>query len=354
MSKAPLAHNIGGSRRRPGGGRSLGLVAALVLVLAPASACGSAGGSSSTAGGQSVTLLLNWYPYGEHAAFYLGQKRGIFRKHGIDLNIQAGAGSGKTVQAVGAGQAEFGWADTSALLAAVARGVPVKSIGVYLQTTPASVQFFGAKSITKPADLKGKRIASTAGDALSRTFPAFLKQNGMSPAEVQLQNIDPAGKIAAVISGRSDALLGNANDQGPTMQNKSGKPVSYLRFSDFGLNYYSDGLITSSSEVTGKPDLVRQMVAATTESWTAAEQDPQGAAEAMQGASQQLPPPDVVLNQFKATLALLHTSATKGQAPGVDTEADWQATIDTFVRTGLIPAAEPPSAYWASSLAPKG
>jgi NitT/TauT family transport system substrate-binding protein len=332
------------------------IVAGLLLL---ATACG--GGNEAAPSGQQqggpakdVTLTLNWYPYGEHAPFYYGVKQNIFSKHGINLKINAGQGSGKTVQAVGGNQTDFGWADTSALAAAVDQGVPVKSIGVFLQTTPASVQFFTEKNIKKPEDLKGKKVATTAGDALTKTFPAFLKQNNMQDSDVEIQNTDAAGKMAAVISGRADVLLGFASDQGPTMQEKAGKPVSYLKFSEFGLNYFSNGLLTSKSMLEKDPDLVKKMVAATAEAWSAAEKDPQAAADSMKGASEQLPSATVVLEQFKTTLTLLHTEKTKGSAPGVNTVEDWKTTIETFKNTGIATKGQDPSAYWEESVAPKG
>jgi NitT/TauT family transport system substrate-binding protein len=332
------------------------LLAGLLPAMLVVAACGGGGGTSPESGGEAkeVTLTLNWYPYGEHAPFYYGLKQGIFEKHGIKLKIQAGQGSGKTVQATGGGQTDFGWADTSALATAVEQGVPVKSIGVFLQTTPASVQFFAEKNIKKPEDLKGKSVATTAGDALTKTFPAFLKRNGMQESDVSIQNIDPAGKMAAVISGRTDVLLGFASDQGPTIKEKSGKDVGYLRFSEFGLNYFSNGLLTSKSVLQKDPELVKKMVAATQEAWTAAEKAPEAAAESMKGAAEQLPSPTVVLEQFKTTLTLLHTDATKGKAPGVNSVDDWKKTIDTFQQTGIIKAASEPSAYWEESVAPKG
>jgi NitT/TauT family transport system substrate-binding protein len=326
----------------------------LVLVLAMTAACGSGTGKGSAGKGDRVTLMLNWYPYGEHAPLYYGKKQGIFAKHGIDLQINAGQGSQKTVQATGTGRTDFGWADTPALLAGVNSGLPVKSVGVYLQTTPASVQFFTSKNIKTPADLKGKRIASTAGDAPSRTFPVFLKKNGLSDSDVQLQNTDPAGKMAAVMSAKTDALIGFINDQAPTMQNKSGKPVSYLRFADYGLNYFSNGLIVGARTLKSKPDLVKRMSAATSEAWAAAEKDPAAAVASMQGASQQLPPPAVLTEQFKTTLTLLHTAATKGKAPGVDSEADWQQTIGIFAQSGVIDKAQPPATYWDAAASPQG
>jgi NitT/TauT family transport system substrate-binding protein len=333
------------------------LVIALVPIMAIAAACGGSAEKTKSASGKEldkVTLTLNWYPYGEHAPFYYGKKQRIFEKHGLDLQINAGQGSQKTVQAIGAGRTDFGWADTPALLAGVSTGLPVKSVGVFLQTTPASVQSFTDKGIKNPSDLKGKHIAGTAGDALSRTFPAFLKKNGMSESDLRIQNTDPAGKMAAVMSGQTDGLLGFANDQGPTMHNKSGKPVSYLRFADFGLSFYSNGLLVGDRKLKSQPDLVKRMTAATSEAWAAAERDPAGAVAAMQGASQQLPPPAVLAEQFKTTLTLLHTDATKGKAPGVNTEADWQQTIDLFAQTGVIGKAQPPATYWDAALAPQG
>ncbi|MFE7323415.1 ABC transporter substrate-binding protein [Streptomyces sp. NPDC057565] len=333
------------------------LIGVVPLVLL-ATACGGNDASKSTDDSgkklDKVTLTLNWYPYGEHAPFYYGKQQKIFEKHGIDLTIQAGQGSQKTVQATAAGQTDFGWADTPALLAAVDQGVQVKSLGVFLQTTPASVQSFDAKGIGSPADLKGKTIAGTAGDALSKTFPIFLKKNNIDESEVKVQNTDPAGKIAAVISGKTDGLLGYASDQGPTMQEKAKKPVSYLRFSENGLNFYSNGLLAGQKLLASKSELAGRMAQAVSEAWAAAAKAPEPAVAAMDGASEQLPPKTVLAEQFKTTLTLLHTTSTEGKAPGVNDEADWQQTIDVFAEAGMVSKPKSVAEYWDAKTALKG
>ncbi|MFF1843488.1 ABC transporter substrate-binding protein [Streptomyces sp. NPDC058232] len=333
------------------------LIGVVPLVLL-ATACGGNDASTTTSDSgkklDKVTLTLNWYPYGEHAPFYYGKQQKIFEKHGIDLTIQAGQGSQKTVQATAAGQTDFGWADTPALLAAVDQGVRVKSLGVFLQTTPASVQSFDAKGIGSPADLKGKTIAGTAGDALSKTFPIFLKKNNLDESDVKVQNTDPAGKIAAVISGKTDGLLGYASDQGPTMQDKAKKNVSYLRFSENGLNFYSNGLLAGQKLLASKSELAGRMAQAVSEAWAAAEKAPGPAVAAMDGASEQLPPKNVLAEQFKTTLTLLHTSSTEGKAPGVNNEADWQQTIDVFAEAGMVAEPKAVGEYWDAKTAPKG
>ncbi|ALC26246.1 MULTISPECIES: ABC transporter substrate-binding protein [unclassified Streptomyces] len=333
------------------------LIGAVPLVLL-ATACGGEDASTTTSDSgkklDRVTLTLNWYPYGEHAPFYYGKQQKIFEKHGIDLEVRAGQGSQKTVQATAAGQTDFGWADTPALLSGVDQGVKVKSLGVFLQTTPASVQSFDAEGITAPADLKGRTIAGTTGDALSKTFPIFLKKNGIGESDVTVQNTDPAGKIAAVISGKTDGLLGYASDQGPTMQDKAKKPVAYLRFSEHGLNFYSNGLLAGQKLLATKPELARRMVQAVSEAWTAAAKAPGPAVAAMQGASEQLPPEAVLSEQFATTLTLLHTDATEGKAPGVNAEADWQQTIDVFAEAGMVASPKAVGEYWDTKTALKG
>ncbi len=335
------------------------LIGLVPLMLVATAACGEDGSATSTSDSgkklDKVTLTLNWYPYGEHAPFYYGKQKKIFEKHGIDLTIRAGQGSQKTVQATAAGQTDFGWADTPALLAGVDQGVKVKSLGVFLQTTPASVQFFDAQGIETPADLKGRTIAGTAGDALSKTFPIFLKKNGLAESDVKVQNTDPAGKIAAVISGKTDALLGYASDQGPTMQNKAKKDVGYLRFSEHGLNFYSNGLIAGPKSLAGPgADVAKRMVEAVSESWAEAEKAPGPAIASMDGASEQLPPEDVLSEQFRTTLTLLHTDATEGKAPGVNTEADWEQTVDVFAEAGMVRSPKDVSEYWDAGTALKG
>src|SRR5699024_9407002 len=135
------------------------LIGAIAVSALALSGCAGSGANSSAADeGQveSATLMLNWYPYGEHAPFYYGVQEGIFEKHGIDLDIEAGQGSTQTVQATGQGHVDFGWADTPAVLANIDEGVDVKSIGVFLQTTPSAVQVFEDSGIETAEDLKGK------------------------------------------------------------------------------------------------------------------------------------------------------------------------------------------------------
>lgn len=330
-----------------------GIAAALTLA-------GCAGGAGSPSGEPQaegdltpVTLMLNWYPYGEHAPFYYGVEQGIFEEHGIDLTIDAGQGSTKTAQAVGQEQVDFGWADTPAVLANIDKGVKIKSVGVFLQTTPSAVQVFADSGIEEPADLKGKTIAVSAGDAPTTTFPLYLEAEGLAESDVTQQNLDAAGKIAAMLAGRVDGLIGFAHDQGPTIADQSGKEIRYLRYADAGLNFYSNGLIAPTSTIEGDPELVDAMVQATSEAYAAAAEDPEAAVAAMEGKDPQMPGGEVLLNQWQETIKLLSTDATEGSAPGTNDPADWEATLEVLSGAGLISEDGTTDAYFDDSFTPE-
>ncbi|MFC8599757.1 ABC transporter substrate-binding protein [Isoptericola sp. NPDC057191] len=330
-------------------------VSAAALTLAactPSTDGGTEAEAQGAADATDVTLMLNWYPYGEHAPFYYGLEEGIFADHGINLKIEAGQGSTKTAQAVGADQVQFGWADTPAVLANIDKGVKIRSLGVFLQTTPSSVQVYTDSGIKEPADLAGKTIAVSAGDAPTTTFPLYLEAAGVPEDAVTQQNLDPAGKISAMLTDKVDGLIGFAHDQGPTIAAKSGRDITYLRYSDVGLNFYSNGLIASEGTIESDPDLVKEMVAATSEAFAAAAEDPDAAVASMEGKDPQMPAADVLTEQWKQTIDLLHTDATADEAPGVNAPEDWAATLDVLSSSGLIAEGTTADDYFDDSFAP--
>src|SRR5690349_15471323 len=93
-----------------------------------------------------VTLMLNWYVYGEHAPFYYGKEKGYFNEVGIDLEIQEGRGSGTVTQVVAAKTVPFGYVDVPTMMRAAVKGAPVQAIGVALQTNPMSAMGFAEKN----------------------------------------------------------------------------------------------------------------------------------------------------------------------------------------------------------------
>ncbi|MGP5097397.1 ABC transporter substrate-binding protein [Brachybacterium alimentarium] len=296
--------------------------------------------------------MLNWYPYGEHAPFYYGLEQGIFEEHGIDLKIEPGQGAAKTTQAVGSGEVHFGWADTPVVLGNIDNGVAVKSVGVFLQTTPSAVQYFSDSGITDASDLAGLTIATTAGDAPTTTFPLFLDAAGLDLDDVTQQNIDAAGKNSALVSGKVDALVGFAHDQSPIIAAESGKSMASISYADVGLNFFSNGLITSTAQIAADPRVVQAMTDATSASFTAARDDPQGAVASMAGRDPQIADSPVLLEQWQSTIDLLSTDNSNGKVPGTNAEEDWINSITVLADAGIIDTGGAVENYYDASFRP--
>lgn len=322
------------------------------ITCALAAGCGDGGGSDGDGdGAQEVTLTLNWVPYGEHAPFYYGVSEGIYEDAGIDLRIRPGNGSGTTVQQVAQQQTDFGWADTPALLLGVTAGMPVRSLGVYLQKGPASLEFFAEQNISEPADLKGKTVAATPGDAMYATFPAWLEQNGLSESDIKLVNVDPSGKIAALAEGKADVILGFFHDQAPTIEDLTGKEVDTLLYADSGMNLLGTGIIANEEMIADDPELVEAFVKATRESWLAAAEDPEAAVKAMEENAGETPPANVLKEQLDLTIPLLNL---EGGDAGSNTEEQWQETIDLLAEAEMLEEPGAPEDYWDPTFSQEG
>ena len=329
-----------------------GIAAAALLVgCAPSGQNNDSGAPENTASGpkETVTFTLNWVPYGEHAPFYYGIQQGYYADEGIDLQIEPGSGSGTTIKSVAQGQTMFGWADTPPLLSGIASGMPVKSVGVFLQKGPASVEFLADKDIKSIKDLKGKRVGGTPGDAMYATFPALLEANGMQPSDVTVVNMDAANKIAQLAAGQVDAIMGFFHDQGPTIEGRTGKEVKYLLFADSGLNMLGTGIVVSDETLSGKKELVGKFVRATQKSWAEAAKHPEDAAKAMADLAENEPPMEVLVKQLKLATPLLQLDSA-GE-PGVNTDEQWSGTIDLMAQHTDLKNPGEPSTYWDGSFA---
>ena len=135
----------------------------------------------------------------------LGQRVGIFKKHGIELELLYTQGGGETQQAVISGSVDIGVAaGTMGVLAAYSKGAPVRIIGA--ETTGAADLFWyvDAKSAIKSLkDTEGKTVAySTNGSSTHGVVNAFIKQFDLKLKAVGTGG--PPATLTQVMSGQID------------------------------------------------------------------------------------------------------------------------------------------------------
>jgi NitT/TauT family transport system substrate-binding protein len=330
------------------------LAAFLILGLTPGLALGPAAMAQDHPPAKAV-LMLNWYVYSEHAPFFLGLERGYFSKEGIDLEIQEGRGSAPTVQAVAAGTADFGYADVASVIKAATQGAPVISTGVLLQKSPMALIGLSERNIRTPADMRGKTVALTPGDSLSLVWPLLLKKMGLKESDLSIVSGDPQVKLNAVINGRADLMLGYLMDQNLRIEKATGKPVTSIPFSDFGVNLISSCIVVAQSSVQKNPDLARHFMAAATQSVEAAEKDPEAAVDALLKYYPKAGDRQLLIDGLKLTLPLYHTDETRGQPPFAVSADNFANSVSLLTQYAGVKAsaAERPQDFYTLQYLPK-
>jgi NitT/TauT family transport system substrate-binding protein len=169
----------------------------------------------------------NW----DTAIAHLGDKAGIFKKHGLTLEMLYTAGSGETLQPVIAGSVEFGLAvGTLGAMAAYSKGAPVRIIGAEA-TGAADYWYVKASSPIKTLkDLNGRTIAySTAGSSTESVVRAFIKENGLTSAKAMSTGGAPS-TMTAVMTDQVD--VGWASPPGGLREIDEGKIRLLARATD--------------------------------------------------------------------------------------------------------------------------
>jgi NitT/TauT family transport system substrate-binding protein len=135
----------------------------------------------------------------------LGTKAGIFKKHGIEVEMVYTSGSGETLQPVISGAVDAGVAvGTIGAIAAFAKGAPVRIIAA--EATGAADYWYAKTSspIKKLTDLTDKNTIafSTKGSSTDSIVRAFIDENKLKVKAITTGN--PSSTLTAVMTDQVD------------------------------------------------------------------------------------------------------------------------------------------------------
>jgi NitT/TauT family transport system substrate-binding protein len=303
-----------------------------------------------------IVLMLDRNVQGEHAPFYYGKERGFYDALGIDLHIQEGRGSAATIRAVAERTADFGYADMPSMIRAAAKGLPVISPGVLLQTSPASVIGFEESGIREPRDIRGRVVALTPdGDGMSQLWPLFLGTTGLEAEDVRVVSGDGGTGLDAVVGGRADLLLGSVMDEGVRIEDATGRQVHSIRFSDHGVDVVGSGIVVHKELPDKKPELVRRFMTATTRAVEEAEMVPEDAVAAILEAVPKAGAAETLQEEFELTIPLYRTAERREMRPFHVTDASMAETVGLLVEYGGVDAAaaEDPMTFYTTDYLPE-
>ncbi|WP_428492062.1 ABC transporter substrate-binding protein [Rhodopila sp.] len=245
--------------------RSVRLTRREVIAGAAISLAGPAIAQPAIAQTRTVRFTLPWLAEGSSVFLYAGKAKGIFARHGIDLDISRGFGSLAAGQAVASGQFEFATMISTPMILLIAKGLPLVSLGILSYDAGMGVGVLASSPITAPAMLAGRKIGDVPTSAEFPFFPAYAKKAGCSTDGIQFVNTD-AKVLERVLSERQiDAMTGIASSSLPIFMSKN-IPVRWMLYSSVGLPSYGTSVTATRATLAKDPELCAAMMDAICES----------------------------------------------------------------------------------------
>jgi NitT/TauT family transport system substrate-binding protein len=209
-----------------------------------------------------LKFTLDWVIDGQQTPFFLTQAKGYFAGQGLNVTLDAGSGSAAAVQRVATGTYDMGYGDTSALIEHLSKNADpaVRAQAVYItqDATPAGIMTLKKHNLSNPKDLAGRTIGGPVFDSARKLFPIFAKAQGIDPASVKWQNLQPGLNLTQLARGQLEAASGFPTFQIGQMESMGVKAEELVIFSykDYGVQIYGNAVLANPKFMRENPKAV--------------------------------------------------------------------------------------------------
>jgi NitT/TauT family transport system substrate-binding protein len=282
-----------------------------------------------------VNFGTDWKAEAEHGGFYQAIATGIYKKHGLDVNLRQGGPQVNHAQLLAAGVLDFNIASNSFVpLNFVQQNIPMVAVAALFQKDPSVLIAHPGQGDDSLAALKGKPIM--IGSDTRVTAWLFLKQKfGYTDDQIRPYTFSAAPFLADPKAIQQGYLTSE-----PFIIEKEGvKPVVML-LADAGYSSYGALIQTSQKLVQDKPDLVQRFINASIEGWYSyLHDDPAPANALIKKDNPEMTDALLAYGRDKMKeYGVVDGGDAKQSGIGAMTEARWRDFFETMGKAGLYPA----------------
>ena len=211
-----------------------------------------------------VSLRLQWFHTAQFAGFYLAKDNGFYEQQHLKVTLNPGGPDFNAITLVANGSDTFGVWTADQVLAASARGVPIKIVAAIYRKDPNVLMVKKGSGIKSPTDFKGKTVTTVFGRATESVLRAMLQKAGVEEAAVKI--VPFPFSLQSFAEGKVDVSAAYVYDH-PFQARKLGIEVELIDPADYGINFYSDCVFARTDLIEKDPGLVESFVHATLRGW---------------------------------------------------------------------------------------
>jgi putative hydroxymethylpyrimidine transport system substrate-binding protein len=315
------------------------IVLAALAAAAVTAGCGEKKEDVTPPGAQRLTVVLDYLPNPDHVGFYAAQRRGNFKRAGLDVDLKVPPDPSSPLKLLAAGRADLAISYEPEVLLARDRGLQVVSVAAIAQRPLTSIMALGSKGIRSPADLAGKTVG-TAGIPYQAAYLKTIAQHaGIERSSIKQVDVG-FNLVPAMLSGKAAATLGAFwNIEGVELARR-GKHPSIIRMDQAGVPTYDElVLVARRADASKRGGLIRRFLRALGQGYDYARRNPAGATKDLVAAN-----PDLndatSLAQVRASLPVFFPE--HGKPFGYANPAAWQSYGSWMLRNRLLK--RPPNA----------
>jgi len=278
-----------------------------------------------------LRFSTDWLAEAEHGGLYQALAQGIYKQHGLDVDLKSGGPQVNGLQLLAAGQLDVVMADALQVMSAIEQQIPVTAIAATFQKNPTIIIAHpGAKDL---AELKGRPVAVSA--AGNTTFWPWLKQRYGFTDD---QKRPYAFSVQPFLVDKDLSQQGFVTSEPFSIEKGGIKPVVFL-LADLGYPPYSETLVVTRDTLAKRSDVLRRFVLASAEGWKSYLADPAPGNALIKKANPQMSDDLLAYGLAKMkSYAIVDGGDAKTRGLLTMTDARWHSTLEFLRAVGVAKA----------------
>ena len=223
-------------------------------------------------------VIASWgKPITEITNLLVEEDKGFFKAKGIEMAIIPGAGGADAIRNLLSGQADVAFTDPASFLIAIDKGEKLRAIYDIYPQNIFNLVSLKSRNITKPSDLKGKRIGVySLASGTRQNLQILLHQAGLTEADVTIV-VTGLLNFLPLMQGQVDATA--ATDTGLLVGKQKGLgDVNVMEVKNY-VNISSDFFVVREETYQQKKDVLKRFLQAYQDSAEWMMRSPQEAAK---------------------------------------------------------------------------
>jgi len=163
--------------------------------------------SAAPAKAERLTVMLDWFVNPNHGPLVIAEERGLFEKHGLEVEMVPPADPADPPKLVAAGRADIAISYQISQHIHVDAGLPIVRIGTLVATPLNTLMVLDESPITSIGDLKGGKVGFSVGGVEDAMMTALLEPYGLTLDDIEMINVN-FNLSPALLTGRVDAVIG--------------------------------------------------------------------------------------------------------------------------------------------------